>query len=82
MIAPTRGDDPGVDAEQLVDGDLVAGLLANLPPRRPLRFFAGFETAAGERPRGTATFIPMGEQDAVLGVDDDGVCRDAKVHAA
>ena len=79
--ATARRDDAGVDAEQLADGGTVAGLFAHLAPCRVLRVFAGLEPAARQSPRRAATFVPVREQDAVVGVDDDRVRRDPHVHA-
>ena len=75
-------DHARVDAEQLLDLDPVARLLPHFPPSRLLGLLTGLEAAAGERPGGAAPFVPVGEQDAIVGIDDDRVGRDAQVHAS
>ena len=41
-----------------------------------LGVFARLESAARKSPRRPASLIPVGEQDAVVSVDDDGVRAD------
>lgn len=69
-----------MDAEELVDDDPVSGLFSHLASGRVFGVFAGFEPSAGERPRGSASLDPVSEQEAVVGVRDDGVRGDSHIH--
>jgi hypothetical protein len=71
-----------MDAEQLADRDVIAGLFADLPARGHLGILAGFEPATRHGPGGSSTFVPVRQQDALVLIQDDRVCGDAQVHAS
>ncbi|CPU67655.1 Uncharacterised protein [Mycobacteroides abscessus] len=73
-------DHEAVDAEQAVELDVVAGLLAHLADGRGGGVLARVDAAAGQRPAAAVPLAPVGEEHPAVLADDHGVGGDTGLH--
>ena len=82
LHALAGGDHSRVDAEKVADFDRVARLFAQFAAYGILGGLTRLQSAAGHGPGDSSSLDPAGEQDAVVVIGDDGVCRDAHIHGS